>query len=149
MIFQAVTGCTDLAERFPPVVHVAGQLQRRLIGFDDLVPFAGAAAGEQFGGLFFQVLIPALAEQLQHLGIKRAGLCGDNAIALVLADLACLMADVVCVPVPMFFSNRQIAHLTERAGLECLLFSGQTEQAEHIGQGVWLRHLPVSAAHPG
>src|SRR5690606_40248073 len=52
----------------------------------------------------------------------------------------------VCVPVPMFFSNRQIAHLTERAGLECLLFSGQTEQAEHIGQGVWLRHLPVSAA---
>ncbi|MFO8142118.1 MAG: AMP-binding protein [Marinobacter sp.] len=88
----------------------------------------------------------ALAEQIKLLGIKRAGLCGDNTMAWVLADLACLMAGVVCVPVPVFFSKSQTAHLTERAGLECLLFSGEAEDADFLGNGVWLRHLPVSPA---
>lgn len=127
-----------------PMVALPEMLQRRVQQHPDRIALRG-----QDSELSYQQMwqaIQALAEQLQHLGIKRAGLCGDNAIAWVLADLACLMAGVVCVPVPMFFSNRQIAHLTGRAGLECLLFSGQTEQAEHIGQGVWLRHLPVSAA---
>ena len=88
----------------------------------------------------------ALADQLRLLGVKRAGLCGDNTVAWVLADLACLMAGVVCVPVPVFFSTSQTAHLFERAGLDCLLFSGEADQAELIGDGVWFRHLPVSPA---
>ena len=37
----------------------------------------------------------ALADQLIRLGVRRAGLCGDNSVAWVLADLACLLADVV------------------------------------------------------
>ncbi len=88
----------------------------------------------------------ALAEQLNQLGIKRAGLCGDNAIPWILADLACLLADVVCVPVPVFFSESQTAHLIERAGLECLLASEDTTGSEHLGHGVWFRSLPVFAA---
>ncbi|SHK08957.1 Long-chain acyl-CoA synthetase (AMP-forming) [Marinobacter antarcticus] len=88
----------------------------------------------------------ALAEQLNQLGIKRAGVCGDNAIPWILADLACLLADVVCVPVPVFFSESQTAHLVERAGLECLLSSEDTPGSEHLGHGVWFRSLPVFAA---
>lgn len=58
----------------------------------------------------------AVAEQLRNLGVQRVGLCGDNTPGWVIADLACLMADVVCVPVPVFFSRSQTEHLTQRAG---------------------------------
>ena len=88
----------------------------------------------------------ALADQLTRLGVRRAGLCGDNSVAWILADLACLLAGVVCVPVPVFFSRTQTEHLTERAGLDCLLSGGASNGGEHIGHGVWLRHLPVTAA---
>lgn len=88
----------------------------------------------------------ALADQLRRLGVRRAGLCGDNSMGWILADLACLLAGVVCVPVPVFFSQSQTTHLTERAGLDCLLSADFTGDGEHLGHGVWLRHLPVSAA---
>ncbi|RBP32284.1 long-subunit acyl-CoA synthetase (AMP-forming) [Marinobacter pelagius] len=88
----------------------------------------------------------ALADQLRRLGVQRVGLCGDNSPAWILADLACLLADVVCVPVPVFFSKAQAAHLIERAGLDCLLSGEQEAFGEHIGHGVWLRHLPVTGA---
>lgn len=88
----------------------------------------------------------ALANQLNRSGVGRAGLCGDNSVAWVLADLACLLAGVVCVPVPVFFSQSQTSHLIERAGLECLLTVEASAGAEHLGHGIWLRHLPVSAA---
>lgn len=84
----------------------------------------------------------ALADQLTLSGVRRAGLCGDNSMAWVLADLACLLAEVVCVPVPVFFSPSQTAHLTERAGLDCLLSAKASDGGEHLGHGVWLRPLP-------
>lgn len=90
--------------------------------------------------------VRALADQLNRLGIRRAGLCGDNSVAWVLADLACLLADVVCVPVPVFFSKSQTSYLIERAGLDCLLSVEATAGSEHLGHGVWFRPLPVSAA---
>lgn len=88
----------------------------------------------------------ALADQLSRLGVRRAGLCGDNSMAWILADLACLLAGVVCVPVPVFFSRAQTEHLTERAGLDCLLSTDSAGGGEHLGHGVRLRHLPVAAA---
>ncbi|MEP1216975.1 MAG: AMP-binding protein [Marinobacter sp.] len=88
----------------------------------------------------------ALADQLSRLGVRRAGLCGDNSVAWILSDLACLLADVVCVPVPVFFSKSQTAHLIERAGLDGLLTVEADTGSEHLGHGVWFRALPVSAA---
>ncbi|MDL0430983.1 AMP-binding protein [Marinobacter sp. TBZ242] len=87
-----------------------------------------------------------LADQLNRLGVRRAGLCGDNSVAWILADLACLLADVVCVPVPVFFSQSQTSHLIERAGLDCLLSAETDTAGEHLGHGVWFRCLPVAAA---
>lgn len=84
----------------------------------------------------------ALADQLTRSGVRRAGLCGDNTMAWVLADLACLLSGVVCVPVPVFFSPSQTAHLTERAGLDCLLSAEASDGGEHLGHGVWLTRLP-------
>ncbi|MBE0486679.1 AMP-binding protein [Marinobacter sp.] len=87
----------------------------------------------------------AVAEQLRNLGVKRIGLCGDNTPSWVVADLACLIANVVCVPVPVFFSKSQTEHLVQRAGLDALLDSTEATPAEAIGHGVWLRRVPVSA----
>src|SRR5690554_1472279 len=105
-----------------------------------------ALQGSDFDFSYQQLWLAAgaVAEQLRNLGVKRIGLCGDNTPAWVIADLACLMADVVCVPVPVFFSRSQTEHLIQRAGLDALLFSSDAGRAEMIGQGVWLRHLPVS-----
>ncbi|PXX91826.1 AMP-dependent synthetase [Marinobacter vulgaris] len=86
----------------------------------------------------------ALANQLRKQGIKRVGLCGDNSPAWILADLSCLLAEVVCVPVPGFFSKSQTSYLIERANLDCLLTLEQGVGSEHLGHGVWLRHLPVT-----
>ncbi len=88
----------------------------------------------------------ALADQLRGLGVKRAGLCGDNSTAWILADLACLLADVVCVPVPVFFSKSQTSHLIERASLDCLLSAEPGAGSEPLSHGVWLRHLQVTGA---
>lgn len=88
----------------------------------------------------------ALADQLVRLGVRRAGLCGDNSVAWILADLASLIADVVCVPVPVFFSKSQTSHLIERAGLDGLLSVQADTVGQHLGHGVWFRSLPVSAA---
>lgn len=93
----------------------------------------------------------SLADQFGRLGVRRAGLCGDNSPAWVLADLACLLAGVVCVPLPVFFSKAQTSHLIENAGLDCLLFGEEGAGVEscdvrHLGHGVWFRYLPVSEA---
>ncbi len=87
-----------------------------------------------------------LADQLRRQGVKRVGLCGDNSPGWILADLACLLADVVCVPVPIFFSKSQTSHLIEQASLDALLSGEQGVDGEHLGHGVWLRHLPVTSA---
>jgi long-subunit acyl-CoA synthetase (AMP-forming) len=89
-----------------------------------------------------------LAQQLKDRGVRRVGLCGDNSVAWVLADLACLLADVVCVPVPVFFAQNQIDHLTRRAALEAMLVTdaSSSRDAQALGHGVWLQSLPVFPA---
>ncbi|MDO6824326.1 AMP-binding protein [Marinobacter sp. 1_MG-2023] len=91
----------------------------------------------------------AVAEQLSLRGIKRVGVCGDNSLAWILADLACLLAGIVCVPVPVFFSESQTTHLIKQAGLDGLLRSDEVSEYELLGHGVWLRTLPVAAEVPG
>lgn len=63
-----------------------------------------------------------LAEAIAATGLRRFGLCGGNSPDWVVADLACLLAEVVSVPVPPFFSSTQAEHLVVQAGLEGLLW---------------------------
>ncbi|MEC7816939.1 MAG: AMP-binding protein [Pseudomonadota bacterium] len=119
-------------------------LRARVAQHPDRTALRGVESELSYHKLWQAVL--AVADQLRDLELTRIGLCGDNTPAWVVADLACLLAGVVCVPVPAFFSKSQVEHLMQRAGLDTLLFSTPAEQAEAIGQGLWLRHLPVSAA---
>ncbi|TNE75212.1 MAG: AMP-dependent synthetase [Gammaproteobacteria bacterium] len=87
----------------------------------------------------------AVSERLRKLGAARVGLTGDNSAAWVIADIACLMAGVVCVPVPGFFSKGQIEHLVARAGLDSLIFGHGESDGESLGFGLSLETLPVTA----
>ena len=92
-----------------------------------------------------------VAFSLQKLDLKRIGLCGDNTSAWVIADLACMLADVVCVPVPVFFSSAQVSHLVDTAGLQALLWPETGTAREHLGEGVWasvLADAPASIRLP-
>ncbi|BES69320.1 AMP-dependent synthetase/ligase [Marinobacter nanhaiticus D15-8W] len=68
-----------------------------------------------------------VAGQLQTLAVTRVGLCGDNAPGWIIADLACRVAGIVCVPIPGFFSTSQTQHLINQAGLDGLLFGAPTD----------------------
>lgn len=91
-----------------------------------------------------------LAEAITAAGLQRLGLCGDNGPAWAVADLACLLAGVVCVPVPGFFSPAQVRHLVGRAGLEGLLWpaAGGTADRHRLTERTWLQALPLADAPP-
>ncbi len=56
------------------------------------------------------------------------GIFMDNTPAWAVADLAMLQAEIPCVPVPLFFSSAQVAHLISSAGIGLLL----TDQPERV-----------------
>ncbi|KAA1174382.1 AMP-binding protein [Marinobacter salinexigens] len=114
------------ADRFP--ARPALRFDGRELSYGDLIAAASA-----------------VAEQLRIQGITRAGLAGDNSAAWVIADLACLMAGVVCVPVPGFFSDSQRQHLMARAGLDGLLCGDVGAAGQALGFGLHLEFLSVRA----
>lgn len=77
--------------------------------------------------------VSVLAERLSETGFDRVGLCGDNTPGWIIADLACRVAGVVCVPVPGFFSAGQVEHLTREAGLQALLFGSLADLPASAG----------------
>jgi long-subunit acyl-CoA synthetase (AMP-forming) len=80
-----------------------------------------------------------LAHWLDVIGCKRLGLLLDNGLDWALLDLASRLAGVVLVPIPMFFSSEQIAHVIAQAALTHLA----TDQLARLRQD--LRLLPVDA----
>ncbi|ROQ21533.1 long-subunit acyl-CoA synthetase (AMP-forming) [Marinimicrobium koreense] len=91
--------------------------------------------------------VQGVAQAIMDSGVQRLGLVGDNSVAWVVADLACVRAGVVSVPVPTFFSPSQRQHLVETAGLDGILLSTADvradEVAETVGGGLWMHRLPV------
>ncbi|MBR9829879.1 MAG: long-chain fatty acid--CoA ligase [Oceanospirillales bacterium] len=75
--------------------------------------------------------IDAMALRLREHGGERFALLADNSRHWVLTDLAALKLGRVLVPVPLFFSDTQRAHLLERAGIDTLITSEQDELRFH------------------
>ncbi len=65
--------------------------------------------------------VQALAQQLLDEDISRLALLLDNGPAWALVDLACMLAEIVIVPIPMFFSARQQEWLVESSGVDALI----------------------------
>lgn len=81
----------------------------------------------------------------------------DNSPAWVIADLACRVASVAHLPLPGFFTTRQLRHAIESAGADSVL----TDQPERVGaldlgfaitgrwEGLtWMRRVVVPVALP-
>jgi len=81
------------------------------------------------GGVSYSALceeIRLLAEALSEHKPAAVGLLMDNTPAWVVSDLATVQAEIPCVPLPLFFSPHQIAHLIASAGIE-QIFTDQPE----------------------
>ncbi len=104
----------------------------------------------------------ALAQWLKCSGTKRAALLADNSVAWALWDLAALQAEIVLVPLPGFFSNQQLLHVLDDAGIDTLI-ADDRPRSERLcaaqphwerartrrvaGRAFWLaRRVPVETA---
>jgi long-subunit acyl-CoA synthetase (AMP-forming) len=61
-----------------------------------------------------------ISRDLQRADIQRLGLYADNSAAWICVDLACMQANVVLVPIPLFFTSQQIQHLLDAASLDAV-----------------------------
>src|SRR3569623_2426536 len=77
-------------------------------------------------GLDYRELLRAI-ERTEVSG-HRVGLLLANSCAFAILDLALLSRGIVCVPMPPFFSDAQLAHLVRDAGLDTVI----TDQASRI-----------------
>jgi long-chain acyl-CoA synthetase len=64
--------------------------------------------------------VKAVSGALDKLEISNLGLLMDNGPAWVIMDLAALDAGITVVPLPTFFSDAQIGHVIQQAGIDAL-----------------------------
>jgi long-subunit acyl-CoA synthetase (AMP-forming) len=64
--------------------------------------------------------VQQLARIIRRAGYKRIGLHADNSAAWLFADLACQEANVVCVPIPLFFTAAQRKAALQICGIDAL-----------------------------
>jgi long-subunit acyl-CoA synthetase (AMP-forming) len=77
-----------------------------------------------------------LGSALSDTGLRSFALIADNGLTWALADLAVLAAGLRLVPLPLFFSSRQIEHALRDAGVEALLVDpSSTADAWRIRSG--------------
>jgi long-subunit acyl-CoA synthetase (AMP-forming) len=62
-----------------------------------------------------------LAHSIAEHKIRRLGLLANNSVEWIVIDIAARIAGIVLVPLPTFFSQRQIEHITQTADLDALL----------------------------
>jgi len=62
-----------------------------------------------------------LAAQLCALKVKRLALFADNSLEWIVCDLACQLADIPFLPLPVFFTPEQCAHAVLSSGVDTVL----------------------------
>lgn len=106
------------------------------------------AMQDKDGALSYRDLL-ATVEQLSarlHAASPRVlGLLADNGRAWALADLAALAAGIPLIPLPLFFSPGQIAHVIRSAGIDQVL----SEQPERLSAALQLDPTSAEAFHRG
>ena len=85
--------------------------------------------------------IDVLADQLRACGPRVLGILADNGKDWALADLAAHAAGIPTIPLPLFFSAAQIAHVIKTAGIDQVL----TDQPERLLAALQQPGLPVES----
>jgi len=65
--------------------------------------------------------IDKVAQRLHKSQINRLGVFLDNGIDWIVIDLACAVANVTVVPLPWFFSDKQLEHVIESADIDAVV----------------------------
>jgi long-subunit acyl-CoA synthetase (AMP-forming) len=89
-------------------------------------------------------LIEQLAASLRQSPAQVIAIHADNCVSWVLADLAAQLAGIPVVPLPLFFSPAQIAHVIRTAGIDQVL----TDQPQWLS-GAPQETPPASVAFHG
>lgn len=87
--------------------------------------------------------VEQLATRLQATSPRVVGLLADNGTAWALADLAALAAGITIIPLPLFFSPGQIAHVIRTAGIDQVL----TDQPARLMAALQLATVDSEAFH--
>ena len=110
---------------------------------------AGVSDGTRhLRGEALHVAIDRRARALTRGGVRTLALAGDNGIDWVLWDLAALVAGVVCVPVPGFFSPQQTGHLLQSSGADTCLIADDSAAVPEERLAAAARPAPAAVALP-
>ncbi len=107
----------------------------------DAIALQDAHASLSWGEL--PAAIDRVADRLERDAGLRIALLADNSRHWVLADLAALKLQRPLIPVPLFFSEEQRAHLFSRAGIDTLM-TVEDDQLQ-----IRRLQIPATELHPG
>ena len=100
--------------------------------------------------LSYGELIQEIAAMQHLLGDSRTvALMMENCPAWVVIDLACIAANVTLLPLPPFFSEKQIAHALIDAGVDMIFtdqperFAGNAEKVTIAGKSYYKIHIKI------
>lgn len=81
---------------------------------------------QQVSAVSLMQQLNSLSSYLNILEAKVIGLYADNSPDWVIVDLACQQANIILVPIPVFFSPSQIKHIVTSASIDTLIYSQAT-----------------------
>lgn len=84
------------------------------------------------------------AESLRDAGVRVLATRADNGVDWAIADLAAWAAGVVHVPLPAFFTDGQVAHVLETAGVDALACDRSPDGAPWTGTALRLARRTAS-----
>ncbi|MES2627229.1 MAG: AMP-binding protein [Pseudomonadota bacterium] len=88
--------------------------------------------------------VQKIARLILKSGLKRIALHADNSAAWILTDLACQEADVLCLPLPLFFSAQQRAYALQSCGIEGVFTATPELFAEQFPVSDYIADLPLT-----
>ncbi len=98
--------------------------------------------------------IAQIARRLADTGTSCLGLLADNGVDWALADLGALAAGIPIVPLPAFFTDEQLRHAIDAAGIDLVLTDDVERVREltghsptHAVSGLGLHASPAEPAH--
>lgn len=87
--------------------------------------------------------INRLAIQLEQTKLICVGLYMDNSIEWIVADLAAMKLGLTLIPIPLFFSEQQITHLVNDAGIQGVITQAELTQSFDYLQQVNLPNMQL------
>ncbi|WIO73845.1 AMP-binding protein [Porticoccaceae bacterium LTM1] len=72
--------------------------------------------------------VESVKDELLSLKVKRLGIQLENCLDWIVLDLAAARADVVVVPIPLFFSDEQVGHLIADSQLDTVFINPKSKR---------------------